>query len=113
MTKRPMTERQQFWLGHIEAAMRGGEQLQGYAKRQGLSVAALYNAKSTLKHAGVLKSAATKRVSNAFVAVEIASQVASPIRCRLQHPSGWQLEMERLPDAQWFRDLTGSGDAAP
>src|SRR5690606_39272706 len=105
------TQRQKFWLAHIEAAMRSGEQLQRYAKRQGLSVAALYNAKSVFKRAGLLKSA-PGRASSAFVAVQIAAQAASPIRCRLQHVSGWQLEMERLPEAQWLRDLIGDRDAA-
>jgi hypothetical protein len=31
MTKTTMTQRQQFWLTHIEGAMRNGEQLQRYA----------------------------------------------------------------------------------
>ena len=108
-----MTKRQQFWLAHIEAAMISGEQLQRYAKRRGLSVAALYNAKSVFKRMGLLKSASSTLVPDAFAAVQIAPQGASPIRSRLQHPSGWQLEMKRLPEAQWLRDLTGSGDAAP
>jgi hypothetical protein len=34
------------------------------------------------------------------------------MRCRLQHQSGWQLEMERLPDAKWLRDVIGDCDAA-
>lgn len=111
MTKKAMTERQQFWLAHIEAAMRSGEQLQRYARQQGLSIAALYNAKSMFKRAGLLNGTAAKRLPNAFVAVQVAPQGASPIRCRLQHLSGWQLEMERLPEAKWLRDLVS--DAAP
>lgn len=114
MTKVVMTKRQQFWLAHIEAAMRGGEQLQLYAKRHGLSVAALYNAKSVFKRAGVLKRASRELVANAFVPVKIAPQAAPVVRCRLQHLSGWQLEMERLPDAKWLRELIGGDrDAAP
>ncbi len=112
MTKKPMTERKQFWLTHIETAMRSGEQLQRYAQQQSLSVAALYNAKSMFKRAGLLKNIPRKQASSAFVAVQVAPQVAPPIRCRLQHVSGWQLEIDRLPDAKWLRDLTGSGDAA-
>ena len=106
MAKMRMTTRQRFWLAHIQAAMRSGEQLQRYAKRHGLSVAGLYNAKSVLKRAGVLKDASSELVASAFVPVQVVAQAAS-IRCRLQHVSGWQLEMERLPDAQWLRDLMG------
>ena len=102
-----MTTRQQFWLTHIQAAMNSGEQLQRYAERHGLSVAGLYNAKSVLKRAGLLKSASTELAASAFVPVQIAPQAQPPIRCRLQHLSGWQLEMERLPDAKWLRDLIG------
>jgi carboxypeptidase C (cathepsin A) len=112
MKKMTMTKRQQFWLAHIQAAMRCGEQMQRYAKRHGLSVAALYNAKSVFKHAGLLKSAPTEVSSSAFVPVQIARPVQPLMRCRLQHTSGWQLEMERLPDAKWLRDVIGDRDAA-
>jgi hypothetical protein len=112
MKKMAMTKRQQFWLAHIQAAMRGGEQMQRYAKRQGLSVAGLYNAKSVFKRAGVLKDASSGLAPSAFVPVEIAAPVQPSMRCRLQHLSGWQLEMERLPDAKWLRDLIGDRDAA-
>ncbi len=108
MAKMTMTTRQQFWLTHIQAAMRSGEQLQRYAKRHGLSVAGLYNAKSVLKRAGLLKGASSELVASAFVPVQLVSQAHPSIRCRLQHLSGWQLEMERLPDAKWLRDLIGS-----
>jgi hypothetical protein len=112
MKKMTMTKRQQFWLAHIQAAMRGGEQLQRYAKRHGLSVAALYNAKSVFKRAGLLKHASGELAPSAFVAVQIAAPVQPLMRCRLQHQSGWQLEMERLPDAKWLRDVIGDCDAA-
>jgi hypothetical protein len=108
MGKKMMTARQQFWLMHIQSAMNSGEQLQRYAKRQGLSVAGLYNAKSVFKRAGLLKGTSTELAANAFVPVQLAPPAAPPIRCRLQHVSGWQLEMERVPDAQWLRDLIGS-----
>jgi hypothetical protein len=112
MKKMTMTKRQQFWLAHIQAAMRGGEQLQRYAKRHGLSVAALYNAKSVFKRAGLLKSTSTELAPGAFVPVQITPAVQPLMRCRLQHLSGWQLEMERLPDAKWLRDVIGDRDAA-
>jgi hypothetical protein len=103
-----MTKRQQFWLMHIRAAMSSGEQLRGYARRHGLSVGALYNAKSVFKRAGVLDRDSSMRMQSAFVPVQIAPQAQAPIRCRLQHVSGWQLELERLPEARWLRDLMGS-----
>ena len=112
MKKTQMTRRQQFWLAHIQAAMRGGQQLQQYAKHHGLSIAALYNAKSVFKRAGLLESASAVQVS-AFVPVQIAAPAQPLMRCRLQHMSGWQLEMERLPEAKWLRELmSGERDAS-
>lgn len=108
MAKKAITKRQQFWLTHIRTAMKSGEQLQRYAHRHGLSVAGLYNAKSVLKRSGLLKSASSELTASAFVPVQIAPQAQPSIRCRLQHFSGWQLEMERLPDAKWLRDVIGS-----
>lgn len=112
MKKMTMTKRQQFWLAHIQAVMRGDEQMQRYAKRHGLSVAALYNAKSVFKRAGLLKVAASELVPNSFVPVQITPAAQPLMRCRLQHFSGWQLEMERLPDAKWLRDVIGDRDAS-
>jgi hypothetical protein len=107
-----MTTRQQFWLTHVQAAMNSAQQLQQYAKRHGLSIAALYNAKSVFKRAGLLQSTSAEQVPSAFVPVQIAAPDQPSMRCRLQHPSGWQLEMERLPDAKWLRDVIGDRDAA-
>ena len=113
MSKKLMTQRQQFWLAHIEAAIRAGQGLKHYASAHRLSLGALYNAKSVFKRAGLLKRSSSEPASSAFVAVQVGPQAQSPIRCRLQHVSGWQVEMERLPDAKWVRDLVGDRDAAP
>jgi hypothetical protein len=108
-----LTKRQRFWLTHVRTAMSSGMPLQEYAKRHRLSVGALYNAKSVLKRGGALVGTQTQPVPDAFVAVRIAERSAEPIRCRLQHAHGWQLEMERLPDPQWLLALMQGGDVAP
>lgn len=95
-------ERQRFWLEHVEAARRSGQGLKQYAKAHGLSVSSLYNA------ASVSRRAKPKRASSsAFVPVRIEAPAVAPIRCRLQHTAGWQLELERLPDPKWLRELLG------
>lgn len=114
MAKKLTTQRQRFWLAHVQAAMQAGQGLKSYASAHRLSLGALYNAKSVFKRTGLLKSGSTLVTASAFVPARIAPQAQPPIRCRLQHRSGWQLEMERLPDAKWLRDLIGGGnDAAP
>jgi hypothetical protein len=112
MAKKSMTQRQQFWLAHIQAAMKSGEGLKRYANTHRLSLGALYNAKSVFKRAGLLKSPSSELAPSPFVPVQIAPQASVPIRCRLQHRLGWQLEMERLPDPAWVRELMRGDDAA-
>ena len=46
--------RERFWLDHLRAARQQGQTLKAYAQAQGLSVSALYSARSTLKRHGVL-----------------------------------------------------------
>jgi hypothetical protein len=109
-----LTKRQRFWLAHIRAAMKSGQRLQQYARVHRLSVGALYNAKSVFKRSGLLSvPPGAESVQGAFVPVRIAMSPDEPIRCRLQHLHGWQLEMERLPDPQWLLVLMrGEGDDA-
>lgn len=103
--KRTKGVRQRYWLEHVEAARLGGQTLKQYAEAHGLAVSSLYNAawlsKRTPRSQALLRSA--------FVPVRIEPPAATPIRCRLQHAAGWQLELERLPDPRWLRELLGCG----
>ncbi len=106
-----LTKRQRFWLTHIRAAMESGQRLQQYAKVHRLSVGALYNAKSVFKRTGLLGVPPNADLTQAaFVPVQIAMSADEPIRCRLQHRHGWQLEMERLPDPRWLLALMQGKD---
>ena len=83
--------REQFWLDHLRAARRQGQTLKAYAQSHGLSVSALYTARSTLKRRGVLSEPAPTLVpvrippaGAAFrvhlpngVVVEVASHIES------------------------------------
>ena len=52
-----LTDREQFWLGHLRACRRQGQTVKVYATTRGLSVSALYTARSTFKRRGVLSEA--------------------------------------------------------
>jgi hypothetical protein len=41
-SQKPLTERQRFWLQHLQAAEQAGVRLSDYAEREGLSVQAIY-----------------------------------------------------------------------
>ena len=51
-------QRERFWLDHLRTARRQGQTLKAYAQAHGLSVSALYTARSTLKRRGVLSEPA-------------------------------------------------------
>ena len=96
-----LTERQQFWLEHIRAC--GGGSVKAYAQANGLSVSALYEAKSRFKRLGLLGPAKAAR----FARVE----AAAPTLCRVRLPNGVFVEVACEP-AHW-KTLLASVAALP
>lgn len=112
--RKELTERQRYWLKHIDRAAERGDTLKAYAQRRGLSVGAMYQAKSELKRLGALPSPPKQAVVvSDFVPAQI-EPVRSVTRCRLRHWSGWELECEEWPDPRWLRAVMegGHGDAS-
>ena len=62
--------REQFWLDHLRADRQQRQTLKAYAQTHGLSLSALYTARSTLKRRGALREPAT--AAPTFVPVRIA-----------------------------------------
>lgn len=97
------------WLTHVRAASDQGLTIAAYASAQGLSAAALYQAKSVLMKCGAWPRSAQRSLPNkqrakasAFVPVRVASASRS---CRLSHVSGWSIECDDLPSTQWLNEL--------
>ena len=87
-SKAQLTERQQFWLGHLRVCREQGQTLRGYAKAHGLSVSGLYTAHSTLNSRGVLSEPAPSAPT--FVPVRIAPDGAA---FRVHLPNGVVVEV--------------------
>lgn len=89
-----LTERQEFWLKHLEKADAGGETIRDYASRKKLSVHSLYSARKRLGQLGMSFPAPTRRFSPvAFDRVKVAPQPARPlVAWRLRFPNGAVLE---------------------
>ena len=49
-----LTERQRFWLEHIQACEASGKSMSDYASSQGIAVQAMYSGRKTLMKKGVL-----------------------------------------------------------
>ncbi len=54
MQKKPLTERQRYWLEHIQSWNQSGLRMSEYAKDQGFAVRSMYDAKKALVKRGLL-----------------------------------------------------------
>jgi transposase-like protein len=102
-----MKNRTEFWTAHVAAVKREAISASAYARRNGLSIAALYYWQRKQKsNAGVSVSEQESK----FVALRVAEQ--RPCLCTLLLPSGLHLEMSALPAPEWLaalsRTLTGA-----
>lgn len=96
------------WLGHVRAASEQGLTIAAYANAQGLSAAALYQAKSVLMKCGTWPRTTQRSSSNklrAKASAFVPVRVASTRSCRLSHVSGWSIELDDLPSAHWLTDV--------
>ena len=105
------------WLAHVRAASEQGVTIAAYAAAQGLSAAALYQAKSQLMKVGAWPRSSAPRArrssprsrrsasASRFVPVRLTDAVS----CRLSHVSGWTLTCDELPSASWLLSLVQGG----
>jgi len=100
-----------FWMAHVAAAKLETISASAYAKRHGISIAALYYWQRKLKKpTGVGKS---DRASK-FVALRVDNAVVAqpPSACMLVLPSGMRLEMSALPAPEWLVALGRAAQGA-
>ena len=100
-----------FWVDHVAAAKRETISASAYAKRHGISVAALYYWQHKLKTPPVVTHSDKARK---FVAVRVTDVVAAqcPPGCTLILSSGMRLEMSVLPTPQWLAALSHATQGA-
>lgn len=85
-----LTQRQRYWLEHLERCQAQGLTMKSYAHEQGLKVSALYCWKLKLKQRGVWNTQNTVE----FAEVRLAAQPTDTGRYRLHFPGGFLLEWE-------------------
>ncbi len=99
----PLTEKQRYWLEHIEMAEREGLSTRAYAERHGIRVAQLYYWRSTLRKRGVL---ATKDEPAEFVPVRVGE---SRTEVRVHLPNGVVVACSQpLSESAWLSVLRGA-----
>lgn len=98
----------QFWSVHVAAIQREGIPANMYAKREGVSLAAIYYWQRKLRATAETTEAAKPAGSGAFVQLrvsECAGVPPRPVGCTLVLASGVRLEMMALPAPEWLADL--------
>ena len=88
-----LTERQQYWLEHIQACEASGKGATAYAAEQGFRVGAMYAGKKILVRKGVLPGTQQSRFQRVQTAVTVDN------RWRIQLPNGVSVDFSGTVDA--------------
>ena len=98
----------EFWAGHVAAAKRETISASGYARRHGISVAALYYWQRKLKPATAITPNEVSKLAkpahaSSFVELRVLDkQVIPPCQCTLVLSPDLRLEMSALPELSWL-----------
>ena len=92
-TGEELTERQRYWLAHLEACEESGETTKSYASLHGLSVSMMYSWRKELTVRGVLRRQANRTRAPGFDRVQVVEPGVSGGVCRVTLPNGVQIEI--------------------
>jgi hypothetical protein len=101
-----LTDRQRYWLEHIEACEASGKRVTEYAAEHGLGVRAMYDGKKSLVNKGVLPRTRLGR----FQRVQVAS-VAVDQDWRVQLPNGVSVVFSGTVDARTLTTVLNAAAA--
>jgi len=110
--RRELTERDRFWLRHLERQAAGAETSKAYAAREKLSIYALYQARMRLIARGAWPAASARKGSRPetatpvrFTRLALPAPAQAGVACRLRLSSGMVLEWSALPPVEMLADL--------
>jgi len=91
-TSGKLTERQQYWLEHIQACEELGETTKAYAELHGLSVSMMYSWRKELTIRGVYTRQTSGSHSPGFARVQVIESKVPTGTWRITLPNGVQIE---------------------
>jgi hypothetical protein len=111
-----LTERDRFWLGHLERQAAGAETSKAYAGREGISIYAFYQARKRLIALGAWAVPATPRKRRRqpsasapqFTRLALlapAPSAAATVACRLRLAGGVAIEWSLPPVPEFLAEL--------
>ena len=110
--RRELTERDRFWLRHLERQAAGAETSKAYAAQEKLSICALYQARMRLSAQGAWPAASARKRSRPetatpvrFTRLALPAPAPAAVACRLRLSSGMVVEWSALPPVEVLVDL--------
>lgn len=102
----------EFWTAHVAAIKEEGISTSAYAKRHGISLAAIYYWQRKLTATAGKADPASQ--AGKFLALRVADAVIAPwsTGCTLILSSGMRLEMPALPAPEWLAALGRAAQGA-
>ena len=102
-----LTELEQACLEHLRQAQELGLSFAEYCRQRNLRPNPWYWTKNRLVRKGVIvgRVEAAEVKPATFVPVRITPQAPPTAACRIRHPSGWVIECDSFPQAQWLSAL--------
>ena len=98
MQDKPLTERQRYWLEHIQSWNNSGKRMTEYARDQDFPVRAMYDAKKTLVQKGILPRSRSSHTTR-FEQVQIIES-SNESEWRIALPNGAVVEFSASLDEQ-------------
>jgi hypothetical protein len=102
-----LSEKERACLAHHRQAQALGISFAEYCRERDLKVNQWYWVRTGLIRRGIIvghgKTEAGKPAG--FAPVHIAPSASGTTACRIRHPSGWVIECDNVPQAQWLSDL--------
>ena len=100
MKQTELTERQQYWLGHIKACERTGEAMSEYARKHNLDKKRFYNWKWLLAKQKLLDADIGKM---SFAKVQLNTRHTAGSNFHVNFPNGCQLVLGDITDSHLKR----------
>ena len=101
----------EFWEGHVAAVKRETISASEYARRHGISVAALYYWQHKCRDTAVVSSSKASKLArqshnSPFVALQVLDKVnISSCPCTLVLATELRMEMSALPEPSWLIEI--------
>ena len=107
--KDTLTERQRYWLGHLDACERSGQTSKAYAREHGLSVSMMYSWRKKLSAQGRLARSrgSVERAVVSFDRIEVVESGA-PVAWRIVLPNGIEIGCTGTVDASALTAVLGA-----